>query len=103
MITIRPINNDYNLGFIMEGHADYAPHGQDIVCASVSSALFTTYNALKQQVMNTKIESTMENGYAQVKVHIGNMYSDAVINAFIVTLQEIQKIYPNTVEIGGFL
>jgi uncharacterized protein YsxB (DUF464 family) len=35
MITITS-KGDFNQGFTIEGHANYAEHGQDIVCASVS-------------------------------------------------------------------
>ena len=41
MIHVKPITIDtvesYRLGFIVEGHAEFAPHGQDIVCAGVSA------------------------------------------------------------------
>lgn len=36
------------VGFSVSGHAGYAPHGQDIVCASVSSAVQLTANAVTE-------------------------------------------------------
>lgn len=36
MITIRPHGQFYK-GFDVEGHANYGAHGNDILCASVSS------------------------------------------------------------------
>lgn len=34
-------------GFRMEGHAGYAEHGQDIVCAAVSVLVINTINAIE--------------------------------------------------------
>lgn len=34
-------------GFRMEGHAGYAEHGQDIVCAAVSVLVINTINAVE--------------------------------------------------------
>lgn len=38
---IRGIYDEENLALILEGHADYAPKGFDIVCAGVSALAFT--------------------------------------------------------------
>lgn len=38
--------SEYN-GFRMEGHAEYAEHGQDIVCAAVSVLVINTINAIE--------------------------------------------------------
>lgn len=35
-------------GFSVSGHAGYAPHGEDIACASVSSAVQLTANAITE-------------------------------------------------------
>ncbi len=35
-------------GFRMEGHAGYARHGQDIVCAAVTVLVLNTVNALER-------------------------------------------------------
>ena len=35
------------IGFDIEGHAGYAKHGKDIVCASVSTLSITTVNAVE--------------------------------------------------------
>ncbi|MCL1914989.1 MAG: ribosomal-processing cysteine protease Prp [Eubacteriaceae bacterium] len=35
---------------IVAGHADYADYGYDVICASVSSLVITTINALEEYV-----------------------------------------------------
>lgn len=47
-------NNDYIVGFEANGHTGYAPIGQDILCASLSSILQTAVLGL-MQVANLKI------------------------------------------------
>ncbi|MDE6852198.1 MAG: ribosomal-processing cysteine protease Prp [Lachnospiraceae bacterium] len=49
MIRIIIYQNEQNeyTGFRMEGHAGYAEHGQDIVCAAVSVLVINTINAVE--------------------------------------------------------
>lgn len=48
MITITfYYKNDELVGFQSEGHAGYDDSGRDIVCAAVSTLVFTTINAIK--------------------------------------------------------
>ena len=100
MIVIEPINNDYYEGFKMEGHADYAPRGQDVVCAGVSSALFTTYYALSS-LFGQKIEATMESGYAHIRIHEKDSLIETLVNSFIDVVVQIQASYPDTIKIKG--
>ena len=44
MITIKISKN----AIYIEGHADYAEHGKDIVCSAVSAVLQTAQLGLKQ-------------------------------------------------------
>lgn len=44
-ITVKEENGHINID--VNGHANYAPHGQDIVCAGVSAILQTTILGLE--------------------------------------------------------
>lgn len=101
MIGVRPIDRDYYNGFIMQGHANYAPHGQDIVCAGVTSALYTTYYALCNMKGDDYIELVAENGYASLKINTPDLATDAVIDGFLETLGATQETYPGTITIEG--
>lgn len=50
-ITIDRSRSSHNSGridsFHVEGHADFAEHGNDIVCAGVSTVTFGTVNAIE--------------------------------------------------------
>ncbi|MBQ4561438.1 MAG: ribosomal-processing cysteine protease Prp [Clostridia bacterium] len=39
-----------NLSLTLMGHADYAPYGQDIVCAGVSTLVYTLINACRCEI-----------------------------------------------------
>lgn len=102
MIRVQPINKDYYEGFTMKGHAEYASNGHDIVCAGVSGALFTTYHALSYHLKEDEgMTVIMRNGYAKVQIELGTLYTDSIIDAFLDTLEAIQKKYPNTIAIEG--
>lgn len=102
VITIEPINKDYYEGFIMEGHADYAPHGQDIVCAGVSGALFTAYYALTYHANeDTNLRAILESGFAKIELDESTIFTDFIIDAFLETVMQIQEQYKNTISIKG--
>ncbi|MDO4167727.1 MAG: ribosomal-processing cysteine protease Prp [Eubacteriales bacterium] len=46
-ITIYQNEQDEYTGFRMKGHAGYAEHGQDIVCAAVSVLVINTINSME--------------------------------------------------------
>ncbi len=49
MIRVRFFSSGETItGFSVCGHAGYAPYGEDIVCASVSSAVQLTVNAITE-------------------------------------------------------
>ena len=101
MISIEPINKDYYNGLKMEGHADHAPRGMDVVCAGVSSALFTLYYALCNLKGAHHVEATMEQGYAKVVINQPDLSTDAMIDGFIGVVEQIQNQYPNTITFQG--
>ena len=50
MIEITRIKNEHgeNIGFRCLGHAGFAKHGKDIVCAAVSGLVLNTINSIEQ-------------------------------------------------------
>jgi len=45
-VTINKKSNQYS-GFTVKGHADYAEHGFDIICAAVSVLTVNTLNSIE--------------------------------------------------------
>ena len=82
---------------IIKGHANYDELGKDIVCASVSSMVITTVNAILR-IDNEAIKYSDDNG-----VIIDIIKSDEIINKLINNmidlLEELEKQYPKYIEI----
>ena len=82
---------------IIKGHANYDELGKDIVCASVSSMVITTVNAILR-IDNDAIK------YSDIKgVTIDIVKDDEIINKLINNLidllEELEKQYPKYIEI----
>lgn len=80
-------------GFIISGHANYAPHGQDIVCAGISTLVFTFLKCVTPsdvQIKNGLIECTFP-------TLDGNDY--IYYDYLIVGLEMIAAAYPDHVEV----
>ncbi len=80
----------------IKGHAGYAEHGQDIVCAAVSSAVQLTANLLT--------ETFGENAQAAAKGDTVNIRTDGsdisvkLLEALYVHLQCISEEFPDTIK-----
>ena len=82
---------------VIKGHANYDELGKDIVCASVSSMVITTVNAI------LRIDSDAIK-YSDIKgVTIDIVKDDEIINKLINNLidllEELEKQYPKYIEI----
>lgn len=76
------------------GHADYAEHGQDLVCAAVSAIVTGGFNAFND---NDFLTCSLEEGYARVEV-ISQRGLD-ILDTIIVQLKTIAISYPNYIKI----
>ena len=66
--TVLKQNNDQIVAIHVSGHAMHAKHGTDIVCASVSTAIIVTINALEHLHLHSNIEFELRDGYFDLKV-----------------------------------
>lgn len=84
--------------FKMSGHANYADHGQDIVCAGASAVAFGTINAV---IALTDVKLNIEqgeSGFLQCKVpqKVSQEAFDQVqllLEGMVVSLQTIERDY----------
>lgn len=101
MITIKPYQRDgdvesYRSGFIVNGHADYAEHGLDIVCASVSALTQTAILGLDHYHY---IDAKIRNGHIAVHVLKDDHTSDTIIKTMLLGLEEIARLHPDHVQV----
>ena len=94
MIKVEMENNKIEI----KGHANYDDYGKDIVCASVSSIVITTINAI--------IEFDPESIYYEEKnnrILIEKLKDDDItnklINNMIELLEELEKSYTDNIKI----
>ena len=82
---------------VIKGHANYDELGKDIVCASVSSMVITTVNAILR-VDNEAIRYSDNDG-----VIIDIIKDDEIVNKLIINLisllEDLKKQYPKYIEI----
>jgi len=65
-ITLKR-ENGYIVSFEAKGHSGYACEGEDIVCASISSVVWTVINGL-ENVLGLKVSYKMEDGYVKCQI-----------------------------------
>ena len=82
-------------GLEVKGHANFAEHGKDLVCAGVSCIITGGFNALNKEDVE---EISLEEGYAKVIVKPGSK-SIEVLNVILIQLQTIQESYPKFIKI----
>jgi uncharacterized protein YsxB (DUF464 family) len=82
----------------MEGHADYAKSGQDIVCAAASSIAYTTENAISRFNPDA-IEANDEDGYMLIKVLSDNRETQLLLENMIDLFKQLTRDYPNYIKI----
>lgn len=82
----------------IKGHSGYSEAGSDIVCASVSSILITTVNALIS-IDEDCISYKEDDGYLNLKINKHNEIIDKLINNMINLLKELEVQYKKNIEI----
>ena len=89
--------------FEMTGHADFAEHGKDLVCAGASAVSFGAVNAIIALTGKPLISNKdLDGGYLKVTFS-GNRENDhdiqLIVKAMIVSLQTIEKDYGQHIKI----
>ncbi len=82
----------------VRGHAEYAAHGEDIVCAGVSTVVIGLLNALDQ--MNTYSDCKVEENRIFVQVtKIDDEKTQNCLMTAIIQLETVQENYQNYIKI----
>lgn len=94
MITVKTDLRSY---ISIEGHAGYAPAGQDIVCAAVST-LYETLKIMLQQSANGTV--TEEDGYAGIEISPDvSTWGQVSLEFFLTGIRAIEQAYPENVQL----
>ncbi|MBP3920018.1 MAG: ribosomal-processing cysteine protease Prp [Bacilli bacterium] len=91
-------NNNLIDSIKIKGHAMYAPYGKDIVCASVSSIVITSVNAIIR--LNSDSISYEEKDSLNISVLNHNNITDTLIDNMVSLLLELEKQYKKNIMIN---
>lgn len=101
MITINIMRNKKKdiYSFDVFGHADAAPHGEDVVCAGVSALTQTAILGLTKHLVK-KIDLDISSGKLRlIMLDAPDEKTNAILETMFLGLKEISKIYPDSVRI----
>ena len=94
MIKVEIENNKIEI----KGHANYDDYGKDIVCASVSSIVITTINALIEFDPESIYYEDLNNRILIKKLKDDDI-TNKLINNMIELLEELEKSYKDNIKI----
>lgn len=85
-------------GISVKGHANYAPYGQDIVCAAVSTLVQVLVISISEKTTD-EIKYDMQPGAVEIKY--GNLSKEAqlLVDSFFIGIRMIAHEYPDNVQI----
>ncbi len=81
----------------MNGHTEYDEYGKDIVCASASSMLITSVNAILEFDKHA-IEFNEKNNFLLENIKKDDI-TNKLLNNLIKELKELQTQYPKNIKI----
>lgn len=94
MIKVEIENNKIEI----KGHANYDDYGKDIVCASVSSIVITTINAIIEFDPESIYYENLNNRILIEKLKDDDI-TNKLINNMIELLEELEKSYKDNIKI----
>ena len=98
MIKIKLFKNDNDLEkIVIKGHAMYDDFGKDIVCAAVSSTVFTSVNACLS-IDENSINYDDSDGL-EIEVKKNDIVTEKIMKSMISNLKELERAYPKNVQI----
>lgn len=94
MITITHENNTITIS----GHAGYAEHGKDIVCASIST-LTQVFVASVEEMTDDKLKCDIRQGNAVIIYKNLSEKSRTLLDSFFIGCRMVADAYPQYVRI----
>ena len=93
---IKVVKNDNVI--TISGHANSAEYGKDIVCASVSSIIYTTINALKK-IKESSIDVEDNSSKMIIKLLVEDEITKCLTENMMELLKSIEEDYPKNLSV----
>ncbi|MEE0390625.1 MAG: ribosomal-processing cysteine protease Prp [Lachnospiraceae bacterium] len=101
MLKVRVREKENRLEIKMEGHADYAEAGKDIVCSACSILLFTLLEELQKQQATGKVKITVlemeESGRCRMEITDWAKETEVVLETIFNGYKIIEKNFPKNI------
>ena len=99
MIKVNFYKAENNIiGFEAKGHSMSAPHGEDLICAFVSSACLMTANTVTE-VIGLDAVAEADDGYLKLMIKNSANSAQDILNGLKLHLSELQKDYPESINV----
>lgn len=103
MIQIKIVRKKESItGFLVEGHAQFAPYGQDIVCAAVSALTISTVNSI-HSLTQAPHHYRNEDNLLELNILEPTAESDLLTESLFLSLKIVEKEYPDNVTISEMI
>ncbi len=93
--------------FVLDGHAGYADHGQDIVCAAVSMIVINTINSIDTFTKEPLVlEEDGQEGYIDckfpgIKANKGSKEATLLLRSMVLGLNSVKEQYGQHIQIDS--
>ena len=94
MIKVKKKNNIITIS----GHANYDNYGNDIVCSSVSSIVYTTINGILN--INSNSLHVTDEDTLTIEVLSSDLVTNKLIENMMLLLSEVENKYPKNISIS---
>ncbi|WP_223068274.1 ribosomal-processing cysteine protease Prp [Paenibacillus caui] len=103
IVTIKRDEQRSVTGFKIEGHANFAKAGRDIVCAGVSAVTVGTVNAV-EELTGIAMNARMKNGFLSADLPLSfpveaKEKAELLLSSLVVMLRTIEKSYGKYIKI----
>ena len=98
-VTLTRKHTDSIIAVAVRGHADYAPHGEDIVCAAVSTLAQTALLGLLRYAAHP-VRYKIKTGSLSLELEKEpTAVTDTILETMTLGLEEIARNFPDRVQI----
>lgn len=85
-------------GYKITGHSESAEHGQDVICAFVSSAALMTANTITD-VCGIKAYANAYDGFMEIRILESAEKVQDILNGLKLHLTELSAQYPDNIKV----
>lgn len=98
MISYKIVKTKDEYIFEIKGHANAAKSGKDIVCASVSTAIYMTLNLLESLTGYNTSNAILDEGYSKIIYSLSDINGFKILDNLEFTLKDLEKQFPKNIK-----